>query len=59
MAQKPLSPAGGEADRIALRVPTGQRSRLTRAALRRGCSMSEVIRLALDALLAEEEALSA
>ena len=47
MAQQPLTPEGGESERLYARVPRGEIARIEQAARKRGLTRSEFIRLAL------------
>ncbi len=56
MAQKPLSPEGGEAAVLRSRVPHADFDRLDRAARRLGLTRSEYVRSALMERLDRDEA---
>ncbi len=56
MGQKALTASGGNGDRIAMRLPRGDRARLVAAAGRRGLSLSEYVRsVLLDAVEADAQ----
>ncbi len=53
---KPLTAAGGQPDRVAMRLPRGERARLDAAARRRGLTISQYVRaVLLDAVEADAE----
>ncbi len=56
MGQKPLTDSGGNAARIAVRIPPGDRARVHAAAGRRGLTLSEYARtVLLDAVEADAQ----
>jgi uncharacterized protein (DUF1778 family) len=55
MAQQPLTPEGGESERLYARVPRGEIARIEQAAKRRGMTRSEFIRLALSQVAYDED----
>jgi hypothetical protein len=55
MAQRPLNPEGGKAEKVYARCPRGTNDRVDRLAARMGLSRSEYVRRALDLALAADE----
>ncbi len=55
MGQQPLTPEGGESERLYARVPRGDIARIDQAAKRRGMTRSELIRLALSQIAHNED----
>lgn len=54
--QKPISPEGGGAEQTSIRFPRGWGARLEKAARHRGMTKSELIRAAIEPVLAAEDA---
>ncbi len=52
--QKPISPEGGESERLTIRLPRGCEARIDEVARQRGVTRSEYVRTALLALLDAE-----
>jgi Ribbon-helix-helix protein, copG family len=52
---QPLTPQGGEAEKVYAKVPRGDIARIDQAAQRRGMTRSEFIRLALSQVAYDED----
>ena len=55
MAQQPLTPQGGKAEKVYAKVPRGEVARIDQAAKRRGMTRSQFIRLVLSQATHNEE----
>jgi hypothetical protein len=55
MARHPLTPQGGEAEKVYAKVPRGEVARIDQAARRRGMTRSQFIRLVLSQATHGEE----
>jgi len=55
MAQRPLNPEGGEAEKVYARCPRGTNDRVDRLAALMGLSRSDYVRRALDLTMEADE----
>ena len=55
MAQQPLTPEGGESEKLFTRLPRGEMARIDEAAKKRGLTRSQFVRLILSQAAYDED----